>query len=211
MMKQLATIALAAMLCAGLVASASDDWSALLEDPERVEWQKPSLVLKFMGVEKGQTVAAIGTESGLFLRSLSRKTGQRGVVYFVSSDKAALEYLRNLEDRRLHDHIITLLAGPDDPALPESEIDHLLLVNSLRTVKKRGPYLKKLARALKPNGRLTIIDWQSGDIEMAPPEVERLSRERVVAELTKARWSLVTESVALPYQYLLVFHPPGAK
>jgi hypothetical protein len=133
------------------------------------------------------------------------------VIYFVSPDKGALEYLRNTEDHRLEDHIITLLAGPDDPGLPEGELDRLFLVNSLRTVKDRGPYFKKLARALKPDGRLTIIDWQPGDIEMAPPEGERLSRESVIAELTKAKWSLATESVALPYQYLLVFHPPGAK
>jgi predicted methyltransferase len=211
MMKQLATILLAGILCAGGVAAGTEDWAEVFENTERHSWQNPSLVLQLMGLDQAQKVAAIGTGSGMFVRWLSNKVGETGMVYFVSDDKGALEYLRSLDGLSRHDNINAMLAGPPETALPKGQLDQLLLVNTLSTIPKRAPYLKKLSQALKPTGRLTIIDWQPGEIEMAPPEGERLSRETVVGELTKAKWTLVTESVALPYQYLLIFHPPGAK
>jgi len=164
-----------------------------------------------MGPAKGQKVAAIGTGSGLFVRWLSNKVGETGAVYFVSADEGAVEYLRNLDSMSRYDNISSFLAAPKDPALPKGQFDHLLLVNTLHAIPKRAAYYNKLAQALKPTGRLTVIDWQLGELPSAPPEEKRLSRERVVEELSKAKWSLITESVALPYQYLLIFHPPGAE
>jgi len=210
-MKRLVTIILAGILCAWTVASATEEWAGVFLNPERDQWQMPHLVMRLMGVQTGEKAAAIGTESGLYVRWLSRWTGGNGVVYYVSPDKGAVEYIRNPDGFALPDHLNAFLAAPDDPALPKGELDHLLLVNSLHTVQKRARYFKDLARTLKPTGRLTIIDWQQGEIENAPPEEKRLSRDSVVAELTEAGWSLVTESVALPYQYLLIFHPPGAE
>ena len=43
---------------------------------------------------------------------------------------------------------------------------------------------------------------------MGPPAGHKLSRDAVVQELTKAGWQLTTESVALPYQYVLIFRRP---
>jgi ubiquinone/menaquinone biosynthesis C-methylase UbiE len=116
-----------------------------------------------------------------------------------------------MEGPPLHDNINSLLAAPEEPVLPDGELDHLLVVNAMHGIPKRARYLKKLARILKPTGRLTVIDWHDGDIGQAPPPEERLDRDIVVAELEKADWSLITESVTLPYQYLLILHPPGAK
>jgi ubiquinone/menaquinone biosynthesis C-methylase UbiE len=211
MMKQFATIVLAGILCAGMAAAGAEEWAKIFENPDRHDWQNPSLVISMMGPEKGQKAAAIGTGSGLFVRWLSNKVGEKGAVYFVSADKGAVQYLRDLDGMSRYDNIISFLAAPEELALPEGQLDHLLLVNTLHAIPKRAAYYKKLAQALKPTGRLTVIDWQLGEVEIAPPEESRLGRQRVVEELAKAKWSLVTESVALRYQYLLVFHPPGAK
>lgn len=210
-MKQATAIILACTLLAWGVAIGADEWAGVFRNPERDKWQNPALVISLMGLEKGQKAAAIGTESGLFLRWLSNKVGESGTAYFVSPDKGALEYLRGLNDLSRYDNINGFLAAPDDPPLPKATIDHLLLVNTMHAVKERKPYFRKLARMLTPTGRLTVIDWHRGSAEMAPPLEQRLDRETLVDELTAAGWSLITESVALQHQYMLIFNPPGAE
>ena len=74
---------------------------------------------------------------------------------------------------------------------------------------ERVAYLAKLRPALSREGRVAIIDWRKGDIPLGPPPEERVGREDVIAEFENAGWRLVTESVALPYQYFLVFYPPA--
>ena len=43
---------------------------------------------------------------------------------------------------------------------------------------------------------------------MGPPPGDKVSHDDVIAEFEKAGWRYVAESVALPYQYFLVFLPP---
>ena len=86
----------------------------------------------------------------------------------------------------------------------------ILILNTWHHIKKRSRYLDKLARALGPEGRLVLIDYRQGELPVGPRPKHKLSREQVVGEFTEAGWQLVSESVALPYQYLLIFLPPAA-
>jgi ubiquinone/menaquinone biosynthesis C-methylase UbiE len=210
-MKQLATMILACILCPGIGVLGAEEWADLFDNPEKKEWQNPGLVTRLMGIEKGQKTAAIGSDCGLFLRYLSNMVGESGEVYFVTGDKGVLEYFRGLDGFSRYDNISGLLAATGEIVLPERKLDQILLVNTLSVVPERRAYLEKLARALKPTGRLTVVDWHSGGGESAPPEPDRLGRETVVEEFTNAGWILVTESIALPHQYLLLFSPPAAK
>jgi SAM-dependent methyltransferase len=104
--------------------------------------------------------------------------------------------------------VTTIVAKPDDPGLPAGEIDVVLVVNTWHHIDDRLNYLKRLRPALNPDGRVAIIDWHEGDLPMGPPAGHKLSRDAVVAEFAEAGWRLESESVALPYQYFLIFYPP---
>jgi SAM-dependent methyltransferase len=103
-----------------------------------------------------------------------------------------------------------VLAEPDDPKLPDGELDLILTVNTWHHINKRIKYLKHLTGALKPGGRLVLIDWREGDLPQGPPKGHKISRDAVIRELDKAGWALTSESVALPYQYVLIFEAPGS-
>ena len=105
-------------------------------------------------------------------------------------------------------NVVTVLAEPDDPKLPEGELDLVLTVNTWHHVPNRVKYLKRLARSMKPSGRLALIDWREGELPMGPPPDEKLGRDRILREFDKAGWKLTSESVALPYQDFFIFRPP---
>jgi predicted methyltransferase len=180
------------------------------DDQERREWQKPITVFRMLGLREGQEVADLGAGTGYFTRLLSPMVGETGKVYAVDVEPSMLEYIvqRDDLDPDLKGNIVTVLAEPNDPKLPEGRLDVVLVVNTWHHIDRRVKYLRKLEPSLKPSGRVGLIDWRMGDLPMGPPENHRLSREKVIREFEKAGWTLDAESVALPYQYFLVFLPP---
>jgi len=179
------------------------------DSPDRGAWQKPEAVMRLLGAQRGDTVADLGAGTGYFTRLLSSVVGPEGRVYAVDIEQAMLDHIRGREDILFPQNIVTVLATPDDPKLPDGELDLIFTANTWHHIDDRLNYLERLRRALKPYGRLVIVDWHEGDLPEGPPAGHKLSRDAVVQELQKGGWTLTSESVALPYQYLLVFAPPG--
>jgi ubiquinone/menaquinone biosynthesis C-methylase UbiE len=185
-------------------------WVRIFDSPERNEWQRPSKVVRVLGIYDGDQVADLGAGTGYFTQVLSRAVGSQGKVYAVDIEAEMLAYIDQREDMGAAE-VVTIQADPDDPKLPDGELELILVVNTWHHLDGRNKYLKKLRRALDTEGRVAIIDWREGELPMGPPAGSKLSREAVVAEFENAGWSLVTESVLLPYQYFLIFYPPESK
>jgi len=184
-------------------------WAEQFESPDRGTWQLPGIVMRVLGVEEGEAVADLGAGTGYFTRVLSVAVGSRGRVWAVDVEPSMLEYIAQRTDLG-PGKVTTVLAAPDDPKLPAGEVDLVLVVDTWHHIDGRLDYLKRLASALSERGRVAIIDWHEGELPLGPPAGHKLSREAVLDEFAKAGWRLEAESVALPYQYLLVFYPPGA-
>jgi len=184
-------------------------WVQIFDSPERNKWQRPAKVIRIIGLNGGETVADVGAGTGYFTQVLSRAVGPQGKVFAIDIEPEMLEYIDQREDLGRAE-IVTVQADPDDPKLPDGEVDVILVVNTWHHIDGRTEYLKKLRRALDTEGRVVVIDWREGELPMGPPPGSKLSRDAVVAEFEGTGWSLVTESVLLPYQYFLVFYPSVA-
>jgi len=177
------------------------------ENPERDTWQKPVAVLDILGVAEGEHVADLGAGTGYFTSRLSVAVGRTGQVYAVDIAPAMLEYIQQRDDITLP-NVETILADPDDPKLPEGELELVLVVNTWHHIDDRLNYLKRLRGSLLKSGRVAVIDFREGELPVGPPAGTKLSREAVIAEFEKGGWTLGSESVVLQYQYFLIFHPP---
>jgi predicted methyltransferase len=186
----------------------AERWANVFNDPTRDDWQMPLQVVELLGISPGQQVVDLGVGTGYFTNMLCAAVGERGKVYAVDIEQTMLDYVREHVNESCADVVVPVLAAPDDPRLPEGEVDVVLVVNTWHHVGKRIAYLKHLERALKPDGRVALIDWRAGDLPMGPPPEERLAKKLAIAEFEKAGWAFDSESVMLPYQYFLVFERP---
>ena len=184
-----------------------DSYVAKMEDPSRAEWQKPDEVLRVLAPRRGQVVCDIGAGPGYFTFPVARAVGDAGHVYAVDVEPRILEALRKrLRKSRLR-NVTPVLALEDDPLVPTASCDLILVVDTYHHFPDGPAYLRRLARSLRPGGRLVNIDFHKRELPVGPPPEHKLTREEFLAQADAAGLALVEEHTFLPYQYFLVLAP----
>ena len=119
---------------------------------------KVAEVIKALGVAQGSKVADIGAGGGDFEPSLSRSVGPEGRVF---AEDISAGQIKRLRDRVKKEHLrqVRIIQGvADDPKLPASELDAALMVIMYHEIENHGRMLEHVMAALKPGGRLVIVD-----------------------------------------------------
>lgn len=177
----------------------------MLERPDRAGYQKPDEVVAALELKPGDVVADIGAGSGYFTTRLARAVGPVGRVYAEDVWEAMVDHLKARKTREGLDNVEVVLGLPADPKLPHRALDMAFLCNTWHHIEDRPRFLENLELALKPGGRVVIIDYKASKTPVGPPLKMRVPRAQVVSDLTAAGFSLVSELDILPYQYFLLF------
>jgi ubiquinone/menaquinone biosynthesis C-methylase UbiE len=175
-----------------------EEYARALNNPKRDEWQLPHLVVMAMKLKPAEVIADIGAGPGYFARRFASHVSK---VYAVDIDEQLLAMAKKDAPANLE----TVLAAPDDPKLKPASIDTIFFCNVLHHIEARPAYYDKLAEALKPGGRVVMVDFHKKPLPVGPPESMKLSREQVISELEGAGFRLAREHELLPYQYFLEF------
>jgi ubiquinone/menaquinone biosynthesis C-methylase UbiE len=184
-------------------------WVSVFDDPARDAWQKPKELVAALALTPGMTIADLGAGTGYFSRYLSRAVGDTGTVFAVDTEPNLVAHLRERAEQEHTANVIPVLASFDDARLPRGAIDLVLIVDTFHHLDHRLEYLQRLRRALKPGGRVVIVDWQAKDLPVGPPLEHKIARDQVVGEMRAAGYRLADEPPVLPYQYVLVFTAGG--
>ena len=179
-----------------------------LDRSERDQEQKPAEVVKALGLKPGMSIADLGAGSGYFTHRFVEAVTENGKVYAIDVEPEALKYV---EERLAHMHrpytADFILARPDNPKLPVESVDLIFICNTYHHLEDRSTYFRNVKSALKPGGRIAIIDYyhdaRSG--ELGFPKKHLIPRDAVIEELTAAGYKLIKEETFLPKQYFLEF------
>ena len=181
----------------------------LLERPDRAVWQKPDQIMDAVNVADGSTVADIGAGAGWFTIRLAHQVGPNGLVYAQDVQHLMLDAIKRRVQREGLQNVRTIQAHENDPNLPTKTFDAILMVDAYQEVRveNRVVYLRNLAKALKPRGRIGIVNWKPGHGGPGPDESnERVERSVVEADAAAAGLRVIARE-NLQYQYLLVLAP----
>jgi predicted methyltransferase len=186
----------------------------LLEPPDREQWQPPDHIMDALNIAEGAIVADLGAGGGWFTTRLARRVGPNGVVYAEDVQAVMIEGIRRRAQRENLSNIRTVLGTASDPMLPPG-IDAVLIVGAYHEMACAvGPacqdpitLLKSVARSLKPQGRLGIVDFNPGEGGPGPAPDERVNPDAVIAAAEAAGFRLIRREMIPPFefQYLLVF------
>ena len=179
----------------------------ILEGPDRDAWQMPEQVMDALGIADGATVADLGAGGGWFTVRLAGRVGPNGLVYAQDIQPQMIESITRRISREGLTNVRTILGTADDPKLPE-ELDAVLIVGTYPEIADPVTLLRRVSAALKPNGRLGIVDFTLYGGGPGPPLAERIEPERVIENAAQVGLRLRAHEQFLRYQYLLVFEPP---
>ncbi len=182
---------------------------------KRDEWQRPAEVFDAMAVKPGQRVADIGSGFGYFTFRLATRVGAAGKVYAVDIDEEAINQVRQRKEREKLGQVEAILSESADPHLP-SELDAVLIVDSYHEFREYDQMLQAVFTALKPGGRLVIID---GEAPSGRPRTEYHRLHSIPAELVReevARHGLVFKETRPGFydreygkkMYFMIFEKP---
>ena len=178
-----------------------------LDDPRRDAWQKPEEVVVLLDGYPEMTAADLGTGTGYFLPYLSAAAGPRGRVLALDTDRGMIELTRaRIEREGLH-NVETRMVAPEDPGLEPRSVDRILVVNTWHHLTARAWYAKKLLAALRPGGRVLIVDFDI-DSPVGPRPAMRLTPDTILHELRAAGFQTERLVESLPYQYAIAGRIP---
>ena len=181
-----------------------------LDRAERDTDQQPERVIETLGLQPGLSVADIGAGSGYFTRRFVQAVTEKGKVYAVDVEPDMLQYAQaSIARMPIPSAVEFILAQPDNPQLPRQSVDLIFLCNVYHHLNDRPAYFSNIRPALKPGGRIAVIDFyhdaRSGDVGF--PRKHLVARDTVVEEMAKAGFQLAREHTFLMRQYFLEFSP----
>jgi predicted methyltransferase len=186
----------------------------LIEPPDRDQWQPPEQIMDELNIADGAVVADIGAGGGWFTIHLALRVGPNGVVYAEDVQTQMIDAIRRRAQRENLSNVRTVLGTAADPKLPHG-LDAALIVDGYHEIACAAKpscdepiaLLTSVAHALKPQGRLGIVDFYPGAGGPGPAPDERVNPDEVVKAAAAAGLQLITRKPVPPFrfQYLLVF------
>jgi ubiquinone/menaquinone biosynthesis C-methylase UbiE len=180
----------------------------LLESPDREAWQRPEQIMDKLSIADGSVVADLGAGGGWFTVRLARRVGPNGKVYAEDIQPQMIEATKRRVDREQLRHVEMRLGDPSDPKLPEGALDAVLMVDSYNEVEHPVVLLRNIARSLKSNGRVGIVDWTPEGGGPGPDLNQRVDPQQVIRDAEAAGLRVISREDFLRYQYMLILGKP---
>ena len=136
-------------------------------EAERDQWQRPADVVQALDVREGSRVVDLGSGAGYFALKIAALAGKSGEVAAVDLRSMSLLFLRTRALLRGLHNVDVVVATADDPRLQAGSADAVLIANTYHEFAHPELMLAHTYRALRPGGRLVIVDRAPGKEEAA--------------------------------------------
>ena len=171
--------------------------SLVAQSRSRASEDERSRLTTLLDIRSGSRIADVGAGDGGFSFPFAELVGPEGRVYLTEIGQSQLRRLRSAVERDRLSNVEVVEVAEDDSRLPAGCCDAIYLRNVYHHLTRPEPTVATLFRALKPGGRLAIIDFEPSRRSAARvprvPGSEGVTRSAVVEELTAAGFSLVEQ------------------
>jgi cyclopropane fatty-acyl-phospholipid synthase-like methyltransferase len=185
--------------------------------PTRAALERTGMLVDSLGLQPGDTIADVGTGVGHLLPYIVRHVGNRGTVYAVDIYPEFLAKVRKRIAAAGWQNVHSVLATERDPKLRPNRLDGAILLDTYHHLDYPEATMRGVQRALKPGGRLFIIDYYRnrpnpfGSADEVRRHI-RLDRDDVVKEVEAQGFRIAKQWDHMPsnwgqtsFIYVLVF------
>lgn len=163
-------------------------------DAGRDQHEKVAEVLAALEIATAARVADIGAGNGFYSVRIARAMAASGRVTAVDVSEKALGELRLRLEREQVTNVDVTHGANDNPRLEADTFDAALIYNSYHEMTEYGVMLTRVLSALKPGGRLVIIepihDSMRSESRTAQTAKHEISDELTAQELEAAGFQI---------------------
>ena len=160
---------------------------SVFDSPGREDRLQIHRVMDILGIAPGKSVADIGAGSGWFTVRAARRLGGSGLVYAVDINAEAIRYVDERARKEQLQNVKTILSQTDNPLLPASSVDAVLLLKTYHEVARPVVLLQNLRAALRPGAKVGVIDRNGNG------ENHGVGRDVVIREAKQAGYKLLEQ------------------
>ncbi len=177
------------------------------ERPSRDVRELPARLIAALDLSPADRVADIGAGEGYYALRLAHAV-PHGRVFAVDLQQVLLDTLSARGERAGLRNIETVIGTESSPNLDPESIDLALIVVSYHEFTRPLEMLDALYHALRPGGRLVIVEYRGEDSTVPVSRLHRMTelQARREAEFVAFEWSRNLD--VLPQQHVFVFRRP---
>ena len=180
-----------------------------LERPTREREERTDKLVNYLPLEPDSIVADIGAGTGFFSFPIAERVPQ-GKVLAVDIQQEMLDLIESKKAAGQGANIVTVLGTERDPGLEPGSVDLILLVDAYHEFSYPREMGLAMAAALRPNGRLVLIEYRAEDPSVPIKRLHKMSVKQARKEMEALGLELERNKKILPQQHFMIFRKKGA-
>lgn len=186
---------------ATVMGAAGADW---LERNNRQQEENTNLAISKMPLSANTVVADIGAGTGYYTFRVAKRVPQ-GKVFAVDVQDEFVTYLNQKKKETGQQNVQVVKGTATSPKLPENTVDLAFMVDVYHELLFPHEVLQALRKALKPGGKLLLLEYRAEDPAIEIKELHKMSVAQVNKELAANGFKLVDRKEFLPIQHFLLY------
>ena len=189
-----------------------DQWVGIFESESREVFAQRDEITRKLELRPGIAIADIGAGTGFFVELFAELVGAEGRVYAVEVSPRFLDHLRQRARERGFRQMQVVEGSERSARLKEASIDVAFLCDTYHHFEYPQAMLASLHRALRPGGRLVVVDFEKieGTSQQWILEHVRAGKQVVSAEIVSAGFTMDQQMRldGMTENYMLQFRRP---
>lgn len=177
------------------------------ETESREVFAQRDAIIKACELKPGATVADIGAGTGLFTRLIAQEVGPEGKVVAVEIAQKFLDHIESTSREAGLANVATVLCNDDSVALEPNSVDVAFICDTYHHFEFPQKTLASIHKALKPEGRLIVIDFRKVEGESTDWVMKhvRAGQDVVEKEIAEAGFEKTGEAAELLKENYVAF------
>lgn len=175
-----------------------------LERSERETQEACRKAIDMIELPAQSVIADIGAGSGYYSRLLAKRFPQGTIIALDIQPEMITALESNLRREKIT-NVRGHLSQVDSTQLEPASIDAAIMVDAYHEFSHPAEMLQSLHRALKPKGRLFLLEFRAEDSQVPIKPLHKMSEQQARRELEANGYTFIENKPDLPWQHFLVF------
>ncbi|PVY42873.1 class I SAM-dependent methyltransferase [Pontibacter virosus] len=186
---------------AAIMTATGGNW---LDRDTRQEEENSTRTIENMNLQPNTVVADIGAGTGFYTFQIAPRV-PKGKVYAVEVQDRFIKTLESRRDKEGATHVTVVKSDSLQVNLPAQAIDIALMVDVYHELAYPKEILKSIHTALKPDGKLLLLEYKAEDPDVRIKELHKMTKEQIKKELEANGFRLQRQEDFLPIQHFMLF------